>query len=85
LALPRELSDDGFQPDILPYEARFTLAVLGDLKGVGGMRQALVPPLVIRGLTALVFVATFRHGFPLEAFKYDHRVGVGSPLASVHG
>jgi hypothetical protein len=30
-------------------------------------------------------VATFRHGFPLEAFKYDHRVGVGSPLASVHG
>jgi hypothetical protein len=70
---------------MLPYQARFALAALVDLKGLGGMRQELVPPLVILGLTDLVFMAQFRHGCPLEAFKYDHRFGFGIPLASVHG
>jgi hypothetical protein len=64
---------------------RFALAALVDLKGLGGMRQELVPPLVILGLTDLVFVAKFRQGFPLEAFKYDHRFGFGISFASVHG
>jgi hypothetical protein len=70
---------------MLPYQARFALAALVDRQGLGGMRQALVPPPVILGVTDLVCVAKFRHGFPLEAFKYAHRLGVGMPLASVHG
>ena len=70
---------------MLPSQARFALAALVDLTGLGGMPQELVPPLVIRGLTDLGFMATCRHGVPLEAFKYDHRGGFGMPWASVHG
>ena len=84
-SLQRQLSDSDRQPDMLLCQARFALAALVDRKGLGGMRQALIASWVIRGLTDLVCVATFRHGCPLEAFKAGHDFGVGVPLASVHG
>jgi hypothetical protein len=64
---------------------RFALALHMDLKGFGGMGQALIAPLVVLGLTDLMRSAEFGDRLALEALNDDHRYGVGIPFPSSHG
>jgi hypothetical protein len=56
-----------------------------DLKGVGGMGQELIAPLVVLGLTELMLMAEVRDGLSLEALKHDYGLGFGIPFSSLHG
>jgi hypothetical protein len=66
-------------------EAGFAFRLLSDLKRLGGVRQKLIAPLVVLRLADLVVLADGGHRFPLEAFEYDGRFGLGVPLPSFHG
>ena len=70
---------------MLFHQARFTLTLFMDLKGFRGMGQALVPPLIILGLTDLMLMTKVRDGLPFEALKHNHRFGFGLPFPSGHG
>jgi hypothetical protein len=79
------LSNKSFQPGVFPYETRFTLALLLDLKGFGHMSQRLVAPLIILGLADLMLVTELGDGLTFQAFDDDHRFGFGVPLTALHG
>jgi hypothetical protein len=55
------------------------------LKGLGCIRQELVPPLVVLGLADLVLVTDFGDRLALEAFDHDQGFRLGIPLALLHG
>jgi hypothetical protein len=59
--------------------------VLRHLNGLVRMSQELVPPLIIQGLTALVLGAEPRHWLALQALQHNPGVGLGIPVASLHG
>jgi hypothetical protein len=56
-----------------------------EFKGVGRIRQKLVPPLVVERLADLMLGANLGHGFTFEALKHDQRFRFSLPLPSVHG
>src|SRR5918996_5604277 len=84
-SLQGQLADERFQPGVLPGEARFTLALLMDLKGFGRMSQKLVAPLIVLGLADLMLGAELSDGRAFEAFDDDHRFSFGVPLTAFHG
>src|SRR5437879_7361023 len=66
-------------------EPGLTLRLLGDLKRFGRVRQKLIAPLVILGLTDVILGTDDGHRPALEAFEYNGGFGLGVPLASLHG
>ena len=66
-------------------QASLLPGVLMALKGLGRIRQALVPPLVLLGLADLVLVADAGDRLALEAFDHDQGFRLGVPCALVHG
>jgi hypothetical protein len=60
-------------------------SVLMHFKGLSGMSQKLVAPLVVLGLADLVLGANLGDGLALQALDDNYRFGLGVPFASVHG
>jgi hypothetical protein len=85
VALQAQRAHERFYPRVLSRQACFFLVGLMDVKGLGGMGQKLVPPLVLPGLADLLLVAERRDGLALQAFDDDPGFGVGVPLAAGHG
>jgi hypothetical protein len=49
------------------------------------IRQEVVAPLLIEGLTALMFGTNLGHRLTLETLKDGQSFGLGIPLPSLHG
>jgi hypothetical protein len=55
------------------------------LKGLGGMGQKLVPPLIILGWTDLMLGTDLGDGLTLEPLKHHHGFDLRIPLALLPG
>ena len=60
-------------------------SVLMHFKGLSGMSQKLVAPLVVLGLADLVFATDFSHRLTLQTLEHNTGFGLGLPFPSVHG
>jgi hypothetical protein len=54
-------------------------------KGLGGMGQALVPPLILQRLADLMLGTELDHRLALSALHDAHGLGFGVPFPVVHG
>jgi hypothetical protein len=84
-SLQEAFSDAVLPPGVLRLEARLFPGVLVHLKGLGGMGQERVPPLIIRRLADLRLGADLGDGLALEPLKHKHGFGLRIPWARLPG
>jgi hypothetical protein len=73
------------EPCVLLLQARLLPGTLRVFKAFGCLRQKLVAPVIIEGLTNLMLVTQLRDRLALQALDNDYGVGVGVPLPAFHG